>query len=89
MGDSGFNPKISGAGGQDPVLKKAELDYMKIIEQKNLERVKKLELIRKRNRLTGAAIGVSVFSIYLYSMYAVKQETFLDDFNEPAKILKE
>jgi hypothetical protein len=86
MGDSTFKPKISSTGNQDPVLKKAELDFMKIIEQKNLERVQKLQKINKRNRLTGAAIGAGVFGIYLYSIFAVKQETFLDDFNEPAKV---
>ncbi|KAM3960744.1 coiled-coil domain containing 56 [Aphomia sociella] len=84
MGDS-FKPKIS-TGKQDPVLRKAELDYMKVIEEKNRERVQKLQLIAKRNRITGLAIGAGVVSIYLYSIFAVKQETFLDDFNEPAKI---
>lgn len=68
------------------MLKKAEIDYMKIIEQKNRERVQKLQTISKKNRVTGIAIGAGVFSIYLYSIFAVKQETFLDDFNEPAKI---
>lgn len=85
MGDS-FRPKISSAGAQDPVLKKAELDYMKIIEEKNRERVLKLQAISKRNRLVGCSIGAGVFGIYLYSIFAVKQETFLDDFNEPVKV---
>ncbi|XP_013192794.1 cytochrome c oxidase assembly factor 3, mitochondrial [Amyelois transitella] len=86
MGDSTFKPKINSAGKQDPILKKAELDYMKIIEEKNRERVQKLQQIGRRNRFTGLAIGAGVFSIYLYSIFAIKQETFLDDFNEPAKI---
>lgn len=34
---------------------------------------------------SGLALGFSVLSIYGYSMYAVKQEKFLDDFEEPAK----
>ncbi|CAK1550652.1 unnamed protein product [Leptosia nina] len=85
MGDSNFNPKIP-SGEQNPVLKKAELDYMKIIEQKNRERVAKLQQTAKRNRITGLSIGAGVFGIYLYSIFAVKQETFLDDFEEPAKI---
>ncbi|XP_061715553.1 cytochrome c oxidase assembly factor 3, mitochondrial [Cydia pomonella] len=84
MGDS-FKPKIN-LETKDPLLKKAELEYMKIIEQKNRERVQKLQAIAKKNRITGFAIGAGVFSIYLYSIFAVKQETFLDDFNEPAKI---
>lgn len=85
MGDSDFKPKITGTK-QDPVLKEAELAYMRIIEQKNRERVKKLQLIAKKNRLTGLSIGLGVLGVYAYSIYAVKQETFLDDFNEPAKI---
>ncbi|XP_041986780.1 cytochrome c oxidase assembly factor 3, mitochondrial [Aricia agestis] len=85
MADKNFKPKIS-TGEKDPVLKKAELDYMKIIEEKNRERVQKLQNISRRNRITGLAIGAGVFSIYMYSILAVKQETFLDDFDEPAKI---
>lgn len=87
MGDS-YKPKInnSGADGKDPVLNKAALDYMRIIEQKNRERVKKLELTARRNRMVGLSIGAGVFGIYLYSIFAVKQETFLDDFNEPPKV---
>lgn len=34
---------------------------------------------------SGALIGFSVLGIYGYSMYAVQQEKFLDDFEEPAK----
>ncbi|XP_023938658.1 cytochrome c oxidase assembly factor 3, mitochondrial [Bicyclus anynana] len=85
MGDSNFKPKIN-TGGQDPVLKQAELDYMKIIEQKNRERVQKLQQLSRRNRLTGLSIGAGVLSIYLYSIFSVKQETFLDDFDEPVKV---
>lgn len=85
MGDSKYNPKVN-SNGQDPVLKQAELDYMKIIEQKNRERVQKLKQISRKNRITGLAIGAGVLSIYAYSILAVKQETFLDDFEEPTKV---
>lgn len=34
-------------------LKQSEIDFMKIIEQKNLERVLKLKRTRKNNILTG------------------------------------
>ncbi|CAK1586508.1 unnamed protein product [Parnassius mnemosyne] len=86
MGDSDLKSKINNTDSKNPVLKQAELDYMKIIEQKNLERVQKLQQISKRNRITGCAIGAGVFGIYMYSIYAIKQETFLDDFDEPAKV---
>lgn len=85
MGDSDYKPKISGTK-QDPVLKEAELAYMRIIEQKNRERVQKLQTIAKKNRITGFTIAGGVLGVYLYSIFAVKQETFLDDFNEPAKV---
>lgn len=85
MGDSSLKPKISDTK-KDPVLSQAEVAYMRIIEQKNKERVQKLQLIAKKNRLTGITIGAGVIGVYLYSIFAVKQETFLDDFNEPVKI---
>lgn len=85
MGDSNYKPKISGTE-QAPALKEAEIAYMRLIEQKNRERVQKLQNIARRNRLTGCTIGAGVLGVYLYSIFAVKQETFLDDFEEPAKV---
>lgn len=35
---------------------------------------------------SGCILGGTVLSIYLYSMFSVKQEKFLDDFEEPKKI---
>lgn len=70
-------------------LKQVELDFMKLIENKNLLRVQKLQKLRRRNNLLGGAVGISVVSIYLYSMFAIKQEKFLDDFNEPQKVSAE
>lgn len=70
-------------------LKPSEVDFMRLIEKRNLERVTKLRLQRKRNIWTGLTIGATVISIYLYSMLAVKQERFLDDFNEPQKVSAE
>lgn len=67
-------------------LKQTEIDFMKIIEKQNLDRVLKLRRTKKNNIITGCVIGGSVLGIYLYSMYAVQQEKFLDDFIEPQKI---
>lgn len=85
MGDSDFKPKLTGTK-PDPVLKEAEITYMRLIEEMNRERVKKLQLIAKKNRITGLSIGLGVLGVYAYSIFAVKQETFLDDFNEPVKV---
>jgi hypothetical protein len=66
-------------------LNQGELDYIRLIERQNRERVLKLQKLRRANLWTAGIIGAGVFSIYLYSMLAVKQENFLDDFNEPAR----
>lgn len=69
-------------------LNKAEIDFMRLIEKQNLERVQKLQRLRRNNKLTALALGSSVLGIYFYSMFSVKQERFLDDFEEPLKVEK-
>ncbi|XP_023247231.1 cytochrome c oxidase assembly factor 3, mitochondrial [Copidosoma floridanum] len=65
-----------------------EKEYIQRVQQQNWDRVKKWSRIRYKNRYLGTALGVGVFSIYLYSMWAIKQESFLDDFNEPEKVIE-
>lgn len=72
---------------EGPKPTSAQFAFMKLIEQENLKRVKKLELIRKRNWVTGWTLGVCVLGIYGYTILTIKQERFLDDFNEPEKII--
>jgi len=60
-------------------LSQSQLDYMRILEQQNIERVAKLKRLRRNNLLTGVGLVASVFSIYAYSIIAVKQEKFLDE----------
>lgn len=72
---------------EGPKLTAAQLAFMKLTEQENLKRVKKLEAIRKRNWMTGWTLGFCVLSIYGYTILTVKQERFLDDFDEPKKII--
>jgi len=67
------------------LLKDIELQYIKKFEERNRERVKTLRKLRQRNLMTGFLVATGVFSIYAYSMYAVKQEKFLDDFDEPGQ----
>lgn len=66
-------------------LSKTDLDFIRHVEKQNLERVQKLKLLRRKNLITGGLLGAFVFGIYGYTMYAVKQESFLDDFDEPLK----
>lgn len=75
------NPK------EGPKLTPAQTAFMKLTEQENLKRVKKLDAIRRRNWITGWTLGFCVLSIYGYTILTVKQERFLDDFNEPEKII--
>uniref|UniRef100_A0A336LLT7 Cytochrome c oxidase assembly factor 3 n=1 Tax=Culicoides sonorensis TaxID=179676 RepID=A0A336LLT7_CULSO len=77
--------KISGLP-KGAKIRQSDIDFMKLIESQNLERVKKLQKTRKNNFLVGCILGGTVLSIYMYSMFTVKQETFLDDFEEPKKI---
>ncbi|PSN41721.1 Cytochrome c oxidase assembly factor 3 [Blattella germanica] len=83
MGDNEQMPKV------DLVKDKASIsrttvDYMKIVEKENLRRVQELQRIRQRNIRTGLILGGGVLGIYLYTIFSVRQEKFLDDFDEPA-----
>ncbi|XP_004522217.1 cytochrome c oxidase assembly factor 3, mitochondrial [Ceratitis capitata] len=78
-------PKIK-FDGNAPKLDKAQLEFMKIIEQQNLVRVQKLQRVRRNNLITAGVLGASVLGIYAYSMLSVQQEDFLDDFDEPKKV---
>jgi hypothetical protein len=69
----------------DPVkLKQSEVDFIKFVEKQNLDRVRKLQTLRRKNLITVSLLGLGVLSIYGYSIYSVKQENFLDDFEVPA-----
>lgn len=79
-----FDVKIPNEG---PKPTTAQLAFMKLVEQENLKRVKKLQIIQKRNWITGWALGLGVLGIYGYTIATIKQERFLDDFNEPEKVV--
>lgn len=72
---------------EGPQLSAAQLKFMQLIEAQNLERIAKLDRIRRRNTLTGWGLAAAVVGIYTYSIFAVKQEKFLDDFDEPEKVI--
>ncbi|XP_015587942.1 cytochrome c oxidase assembly factor 3, mitochondrial [Cephus cinctus] len=60
--------------------------FMKLIEEQNLERVQKLKKVRRKNLMLGSFLGLTAIGIYAYSMISIKQEKFLDDFDEPEKV---
>ncbi|XP_019880144.1 cytochrome c oxidase assembly factor 3, mitochondrial [Aethina tumida] len=80
MSESNRMPKIDVSK-----LKPSELEFIQRFEKENRIRVEKLKRLRRNNLITAGILGVSILGIYGYSMYAVRQETFLDDFDEPAK----
>lgn len=65
-------------------LPKAQQMYIKKMIEKNNERYAKEKKLRTHYRISAGILFSVVFSIYFYSMYAVKQEKFLDDFDVPA-----
>lgn len=64
-------------------LPKAQQMYVKKMIEKNNERWEKDRKLRKHYNISAVILFSIVFSIYFYSMYAVKQEKFLDDFETP------
>lgn len=81
MGDKQHMPKLD-ISNDKLKLSQAQLDYMKILEKQNIDRVAKLKRLRRNNILTGVALLGSVLSIYTYSILAVKQEKFLDEVDD-------
>lgn len=72
---------------EGPKLSDAQLAFMKLVEKENKQRVIKLERTRVRNIWTGLALASTVLSIYGYTILSIKQEKFLDDFEEPKKVI--
>lgn len=77
-------PKI-----EKPVIDPSTQEWMKVIEKLNADRVQKLKRVRAKNKICGALLGAAAVGIYTYSIVTVKQETFLDDFDEPKLVPKE
>lgn len=70
-------------------LNASDREFMQRIQRDNLERVAKLKRVRRNNLITGGILGGIVVAIYSYTIYAVKQETFLDDFEVPQTTTKQ
>ncbi|XP_065350300.1 cytochrome c oxidase assembly factor 3, mitochondrial [Cloeon dipterum] len=82
MGSNDVMPKVDFSKDKPS---DSQLQFIKLFEQQNRERAEKLRRLRVRNLWTAGILGGAVFGIYAYSMIAVQQERFLDDFNEPAR----
>jgi hypothetical protein len=57
--------------------------YIKRWDQANTKRFNEIQRKKKIARVCGFALIVVALSIYAYTMVAVKQEVFLDDFDVP------
>lgn len=68
-------------------LSQTQLKFMQLVEEENLKRAKQLKNIRVRNRWIGLGCAAAVLGIYSYTIYSIKQEKFLDDFDEPEKVI--
>lgn len=87
MTNSDQMPKVD--FNKDGEIDKRLLQQMKFVERQNLLRASRLNRMRTNARYTGLLLGAITLSIYGYSIYSIKQETFLDDFDEPEVTLKQ
>lgn len=74
---------------KDGEIDKRLIQQIKFVERQNLVRATRLNRMRRNARFTGLILGGITLGIYGYSIYSIKQETFLDDFNEPEVIVKQ
>jgi len=87
MANSDQMPKVDFM--KDGEIDKRLLQQIKFVERQNLLRATRLNRMRKNARYMGFVLGGIVLSIYGYSIYSIKQETFLNDFEEPKVVLKQ
>jgi cytochrome c oxidase assembly factor 3 len=85
MDDGKYMPKVN-LQTENHRLSIIEKKYIQKIQQQNLYRVERWNKIRRKNRYLGIGLTLGVISIYSYTIWGIKQEKFLDDFNEPEKI---
>ena len=64
-------------------LGKLQMGAMKKAESSNLERATRHRFWRKRDWKIAATCATLIAAIYGYTIYAMKQESFLDDFDMP------
>lgn len=60
-----------------------QMAFVKKAESRNKERAKKHVFYRKKDWVIGSTCIAIAISIYAYTIFAMKQETFLDDFEMP------
>lgn len=69
-------------------LKYSDLMYMKQAEEAAIQRALIYKQKRNNCAIAGFALAGLSIGIYLYTIYAVRQETFLNDLNEPEIVIE-
>lgn len=78
------DPKSSADIADKPfTLSPAHQMYASKFNEKNKEDFEKKQKTKKHYRLVGIGLTLFVLSVYGYTMFAVSQEKFLDDFDIP------
>ena len=70
-------------------LGKIQMGIIRKAEKEKAERAKSFILLRKKHIKTGIFCASIAIGIYAYTIFAIKQETFLDDFDMPDPIPEE
>jgi len=73
-------------GGVQDKLGTINMDFVRKAEKKNKERAKMHRFFRRTDWMIAATCFGMVIGIYSYTMFAIKQEKFLDDFDMPEEI---
>lgn len=60
-----------------------QMEFVRLAEKQNLERAVRHKKYRRKDWLIAGTCFILAVSIYGYTMYAIKQERFLDDFEMP------
>jgi len=67
-------------------LGKINMDFVRKAEKRNKERAKTHRFFRRKDwMIAGTCFGI-VIGIYSYTIWAIQQEKFLDDFDMPEEI---
>jgi hypothetical protein len=67
-------------------LGKMHMNFVRKAENKNKERAKNHKFYRRTDWMIAATCFAIVFGIYSYTIFAIQQEQFLDDFDMPEDI---
>lgn len=70
----------------DKKLTPTDLINIKRVEEINKKRAANVKLVKRRNLISALSLALFAGGVYMYTIRTMKQEEFLDDFNEPEKV---